>query len=125
VARILLLTGDLLFGSRVQGALAMDGHDLELVPDRERLERALADPERGGAGLLIVDLTDESLQGAAVYAALSAEARAIPSLGFYSHVEPAAREAGEAAGIDQVVPRSRVAREAPVLAERLLAGHRA
>ncbi len=124
MARILLLTGDLLFGSRVQGALAQDGHGVELVADRGRLERALADPAPGETGLLVIDLTDQSLEGAAVYASLPAEARAIPSLGFYSHVEPAAREAGEAAGIDQVVPRSRVAREAPALAERLLAGPR-
>jgi len=122
VARILVLTGDLLFGSRLQGALAAAGHEVDLAPGRERLERALADGASGPAALLIIDLTDESLQGAAVYASLTEEARALPSLGFYSHVEASAREAGEAAGISRVVPRSRVAREAPALAERLLAG---
>ena len=122
MARILLLTGDLLFGSNVQGALAGAGHSVELVPDGTRLERSLAEPGPEAPGLLIVDLTDQSLAAAAIYAALPEPARELPSLGFYSHVDTASRERGEAAGIHQVVPRSRIAREAPALVERLLAG---
>ncbi len=45
----------------------------------------------------------------------------IPALGFYSHVDVDARKRAEEAGIDLVVPRSRMARELPALAERLLA----
>ena len=43
-----------------------------------------------------------------------------PVLGYYSHVDIETREAAEAAGVDLVVPRSRMARELPALAERLL-----
>jgi hypothetical protein len=45
----------------------------------------------------------------------------IPVLGYYSHVDADTRKAAEAAGVDLVVPRSRMARELPQLAERLLA----
>jgi hypothetical protein len=41
-------------------------------------------------------------------------------LGYYSHDDIDTREAAEAAGVDLVVPRSRMARELPQLVERLL-----
>jgi hypothetical protein len=41
-------------------------------------------------------------------------------LGFYRHTDPATRERAEAAGVDQVVPRSRMAREMPELVASLL-----
>ena len=41
-------------------------------------------------------------------------------LGYYSHVQAETRAAAEAAGVDLVVPRSRLARELPQLAEHLL-----
>ena len=44
----------------------------------------------------------------------------LPALGFYSHVDAETRRAAEAAGIDLVVPRSRMARELPALVEGLL-----
>ena len=40
----------------------------------------------------------------------------MPVLGYYSHVDVETREAAEAAGVDLVVPRSRMARELPELA---------
>ena len=44
----------------------------------------------------------------------------VPVLGYYSHVDVATKEAAEAAGIDFAVPRSRMARELPALAAKLL-----
>ena len=44
----------------------------------------------------------------------------MPVLGYYSHVDVETSEAAEAAGVDLVVPRSRMARELPELVERLL-----
>ena len=41
-------------------------------------------------------------------------------LGFYSHVDVDTRRRAEAAGVDVVVPRSRMAREMPELVESLL-----
>jgi hypothetical protein len=131
MARVLALTGDLLFGSRVQGALALAGHDVELVADEPRLRERLAesedsvrDPARPPVEVLVVDLTDDRLDGAAIVRSLSdgGELRRTRTLGYYSHVDAAARERAERAGFDLVVARSRMAREGVELVERLSTG---
>jgi CheY-like chemotaxis protein len=124
MARVLALTRDLLFGSQVQGALTLAGHDVELVADEPRLRERLvvAGDPLPTAQLLVVDLTDGELDGAAIVEAL-ARGGALGStrtLGFYSHVEAAMRERAERAGFDLVVARSRMAREGPALVAGLL-----
>ena len=71
--------------------------------------------------VLIVDLTDERLDGARIVASLlgAGELERTRTLGFYSHVDVAARERAERAGFDLVVPRSRMARESAELVARL------
>jgi hypothetical protein len=106
VARVVALTADLLLGSKVEATLAAAGHDVTLSP-------ALAEAPLDEADLLVADLdleNPEALVGLG-----------IPVLGYHSHVDAATREAAEAAGVDLVVPRSRMARELPQLVERLLA----
>lgn len=109
MARVVAFIPDLLFGSNVVGALAAAGHDVELVSDP------------GPAApfdLLVVDLTaDIEARLAAVGPLLGS----VPSLAFYSHVEAEVRDRALAAGVDLVVPRSRMSREGPALVERLLA----
>ncbi len=118
MARVVALIPDLLFGSRVQGQLAAAGHEVELVGDvgriRERLVAAVGqEGDDGAAAVLVVDLTDPGLDGVALVGELSDEGvlRGVVTLGFFAHVEPAVRERALAAGFDQVVPRSRMARE--------------
>jgi hypothetical protein len=116
MARVLALTRDLLFGSQVQGALTLAGHEVELIGDESRLRERLADavdPERPAADVLVVDLTDAELEGAAVVEALTGTGGlgATSTLGFYSHVDVAARQRAERAGFDLIVARSRMARE--------------
>lgn len=125
MARVLAFTADLLFGSRVQGALTLAGNDVELIADAERLRERLAssaDPARPVAEVLVVDLTDERLDGAGVIASLklSGELGAMRTLGFYSHVDVGARERAEQAGFDMVVARSRMARESAELVAGLI-----
>jgi hypothetical protein len=125
MARVLALTGDLLFGSRVQGALTLAGHDVELIADRGTLSERLAaaiDAAHPPADVLVVDLTDERLDGAGVVASLklSGELGGTRTLGFYSHVDVGAREQAEDAGFDMVVARSRMAREGAELVAGLL-----
>jgi CheY-like chemotaxis protein len=125
MARVLALTADLLFGSRVQGALTLAGHDVQLVADGSQLAgrlAACADPARSAADVLVVDLTDGDLDGAGVLESLrrDGELGVTRTLGFYSHVDAAARERAEQAGFDLVVPRSRMAREGAELVARLL-----
>ncbi len=131
MARVVALTRDLLFGSRVQGAMVAAGYELELIGDEPRLRARLAeradpadpaDPTRAGVEVLVVDLTDADLDGAAIVKALgdAGELRSTRTLAFYSHVDVAARERAEWAGFDLVVARSRMAREGPELVARLL-----
>jgi hypothetical protein len=128
MARVLALTRDLLFGSQVQGALTLAGHDVELLGDEARLRERLIDAAHPGgpaaADVLVIDLTDGDLDGAATVEALAGEGGldGLRTLGFYSHVEVAARERAEHAGFDVVVARSRMAREGVALVEGLLEG---
>lgn len=96
MARVALVCPDLLFGSKVEGALRAAGHEVVHGTDGD---------------VVVVDLTQGEVppppEGA-------------PTLGFYSHVEQDTRRAAEAAGYDLVVPRSRMNREAAALVERLL-----
>lgn len=107
MARVLAISTDLLLGSKVEGMLSAAGHEVTLAPsvqeaELEGIELAVADLDAGAAEALI--------------------GLGFPVLGYYSHVDVATREEAEAAGVDLVVPRSRMARELPALADRLLGG---
>lgn len=123
MARVLALVPDLLFGSRVQGALGAAGHDVELIDGEGRLRERLGDGALPAAGVLVVDMTVEDLDGAGIVEALlrEGELREVRTLAFYSHVDAPARERAERAGFDLVVPRSRMAREGAELVTRLAA----
>ena len=95
-----------MFASRVEATLTAAGHEVEIassIGESAELERV---------DLLIVDL-DREPPDAVV-------GMGVPVLGFYSHTDVETREQAEAAGIDLVVPRSRMAREMPELVARLL-----
>ncbi len=119
MARVVALVPDLLFGSQVKGTLVAAGHEVELVSDGDRTRERLAD----APAVLVVDLVDENLNGAALVESLAREGSLgqTRTLGFYSHVDARARERAERAGFDMVVPRSRMAREGPALITRLAA----
>ncbi len=121
MARVIALVPDLLFGSQVQGSLQAAGHDVALAGDeakvRERLAGGAADDGDGGGAVLVVDLTDDRFDGAAILEALAADGAlaGVQTLAFYSHVDAAVRERAQQAGFDLVVPRSRMAREGAAL----------
>ena len=114
---VALLCPDLLFGSKVQGALEAAGHKVWRLDTAEQARGAA--PE---ADLLVVDLTDPDLDGPAVLESLreGGELDGVASLGFYSHVDQETRKRADAAGFDRVVPRSRMAREGPALVMSLV-----
>ena len=103
MARILAIVPDLMLASRVQEGLGAAGHEVTVVP---------ALPEAVEAEAIVCDL--DVVDPAAIAAV------GLPALGFYSHVEAETRRAAEEAGIDLVVPRSRMSRELPELVESLL-----
>jgi hypothetical protein len=107
VARVVAIAPDLMFGSRIQETLGAAGHEVALAPsisEASGLEQA---------DLLIADLDREPAEAGV--------GLGVPALGFYSHTEVETRRAAEAAGVDLVVPRSRMTREMPELVDRLLA----
>lgn len=105
MARVVAVASDLLLGSKVEATLKAAGHDATLA-------LSLQEAPLGEADLLVADLdagNPEALVGLGV-----------PVLGYYSHVDVETREAALAAGVDLVVPRSRMARELPQLVADLL-----
>ena len=97
MARVALLCPDLLFGSRVEGALRAAGHEV-----------TSADPD-----VFVVDLTENG----------NSDTRPpgeVPAIGFYPHVDVETRKRALAAGYDVVVPRSKMARETVAVVERAL-----
>jgi CheY-like chemotaxis protein len=117
VARIALLSPDLLFGSKVEGGLRVAGHTVNRFDTAEDVRLAASFHD-----LLVVDLTTDLLDGPALVRSMreQGELGAIPTLGFYSHVDQDTRSRAEAAGFSRVVPRSRMAREMAVLVDGLL-----
>lgn len=108
MARTVAFIPDLLFGSQVQGALSLAGHEVKLVTEVSRLRETL-----GSAAVLIVDLTTQDPDGVCLVKALAEERQlqSVKTLGFYSHVDAHVRERAQQGGFDLVVPRSRMARE--------------
>jgi hypothetical protein len=105
VARVLSIAADLMLGSKVDAMLGAAGHEVTTAPSIE-------ESTWEGKDLIVADLdveNPEALVGLGV-----------PVLGYYSHVDVETKEAAEAAGVDLVVPRSRMARELPDLVEGLL-----
>jgi fructose-1,6-bisphosphatase/sedoheptulose 1,7-bisphosphatase-like protein len=105
MARVVALVPDLMLASRVEATLAGAGH--EVTVDSGRPPEAIADAE-----LIVADVGE--LDPALVVK------RGTPVLGFYRHTDVQKRRRAEAAGVDVVVPRSRLARELPELVEQLL-----
>jgi hypothetical protein len=107
MARVLSIATDLMLGSRVDAMLTAAGHEVTTSPS---LEESIWE----GVSLIVADLdveNPEALVGLGV-----------PVLGYYSHVDVETRAAAEAAGVDLVVPRSRMSRDLPELVTRLLEG---
>lgn len=105
VARVLSISNDLMLGSKVQETLKAAGHEVVA-------SASIEETTWEGIDLIVADLDVENAEALV--------GLGMPVLGYYSHVDVATKEAAEAAGVDLVVPRSRMARELPALAERLL-----
>jgi hypothetical protein len=111
MAHVHVLSDDLLFGSRLQADMTAAGHEVTLGPKpSSEAEAILADLTHDADGRL-----------EALAPALRAPAPRPVILAFFAHVEPDVRERALAAGVDQAVPRSRIAREGPALLAALLA----
>jgi hypothetical protein len=93
---VTLLSPDLLFGSKVEGALRAAGHEVV------RAE---------GGEVAVIDLT---------LGEVPTPPPGVPTVGYYLHTDQDTRQKAEAAGYALVVPRSRMNRDAASLVESLL-----
>jgi hypothetical protein len=106
MARVVAIVSDLMLASRVTTSLRAAGHEVEQDP-------GLPD-ELDGVDLLVADLDAVEPERLA--------AAGVPAIGFYQHTDAATKRRADAAGIALAVPRSRMVRELPELAEHVLAG---
>ncbi|HEY7151835.1 MAG TPA: hypothetical protein VH391_09150 [Solirubrobacterales bacterium] len=104
MGRVLVLVPDLMLASRVEATLAAAGHDVVMGTE--------PDGSLSRADLVVADVGDVEPGSVA--------GRGVPVLGVHRHTDPDTRARAEAAGVDLVVPRSRLARELPQLVDRLL-----
>lgn len=105
MGRVLAVVPDLMLSSKVSAMLEAAGHEVKVTSEP---------PEQGAFEFDLVVCDLESVDPGQV-AALPA-----PVIGFYSHVDVETRDRGREAGLELVIPRSRMARELPDLAARLL-----
>jgi DNA-binding response OmpR family regulator len=105
MARVLSISTDLMLGSKVQETLTAAGHEVTTAP-------ALQQSSWEDVDLIVADLDVENPEALV--------GLGMPVLGYYSHVDVDTKKTAEAAGVDLVVPRSRMARELPALAGKLL-----
>ncbi len=103
MARVVAIVTDLMLASRVEETLRAAGHEVSVTP-------TLPEPVEAEAIVCDLDTADVT----------AIVATSLPALGFYSHVDVETKRSAEEAGIDQAVPRSRMARELPELVDRLL-----
>jgi hypothetical protein len=106
VARVVAIGSDLMLASRVTTSLGAEGHQVE--------QRSSVPDELDGVDLVVADLDAVEPERLADLG--------VPVLGFHQHTDVETKRRAEAAGIDIVVPRSRMVRELPELARRLLGG---
>lgn len=121
MALVLILSADLMFGSRLLSSLAQAGHETELIGGEQPLRERLGTIAEGDSAVLVADLTDDRLDGAAALESLRREnlLGSLRTLAFFSHVEQDVRERAQQSGFDLVVPRSRMAREAAAVIDGL------
>ena len=103
MAKIVAIVSDLMLSSRVSESLKAAGHEVSVVAK-------LPDPLEADA--IVCDLDTADLDAVV--------ATNLPTLGFYSHVDIETKQRAKAAGIDIVVPRSRMSRELVTLTAGLL-----
>lgn len=107
-----LVTDDLLFGSKVEAMIREAGGT--------QVGGAQAGEDAGAPALTILDLTDTG--GEVERAVVAAKAIGAPVLAYYAHTEDDVRQAALAAGVDKLVPRSRMMREGADLIRALASG---
>jgi DNA-binding response OmpR family regulator len=103
-ANVLLVSGDLMFWSRVRDAAVRIGRSVSRVDDETGMEEAF---RSGGVAKILVDLEVRGLDPLDWAARWKARPDCPLLVAYGSHVDGDRLEAAEKAGFDLVLPRSR------------------
>jgi PleD family two-component response regulator len=103
--RIVAIVDDMFFAAKIRATAQALGIDVQIVRNTDAALEAL---RREPASLIIVDLHAKACDPFSLATDLKSEEKlkTIPLMGFFSHVQTALKDRAEAAGFDQVVPRS-------------------
>lgn len=103
--RVGVIVEDMFFIAKIRGAAEQAGRKLERIKSREQLEGEVASRP---PALFVVDLNSNSLDPLSAIEFIKSHAalKAVPVVGFLSHVQEDLRRAAQEAGCDHVMPRS-------------------
>ena len=106
---IVAVVDDLFFASKIRGTAEELGITASFARDIDSMLKAA---RRDQPSLIICDLHAQRIDPIDLASQLKADAqlRAIPLLGFFSHVQTELQRQAAAAGFDQVIPRSAFAK---------------
>lgn len=101
---VAMLVDDMFFSVKINAAVAACGRVVKRIKSQEQLEALTAEPP----SLIIIDLNSDRLDPleAIRFLKTSVELRAIPIVGFVSHVQTELIRNAQSAGCDHVLPRS-------------------
>ena len=107
---IIAVVDDMFFASKIRAVAETVGAEISFARNQEAL---LQKAREAKPRLIIVDLHNQKIDSATLANELKADdaLRAIPLLGFFSHVQTELQRNALAAGFDQVIPRSVFARD--------------
>jgi CheY-like chemotaxis protein len=114
---VLMITGDLVFSSRVTGVAETLGVRLQVEP---AFNGSIESRSIHETAVLILDLSTPGLDVAAVMAALAEQARPVV-IAYAAHVAKSRLEEARAAGCDEVLTRGQFASRVMETLERHLA----
>jgi len=116
----LLITGDLIFSTKIAGTARAMGMEMAVVASAvAAVDRLVNSPAR----CVIVDLSTPGLTPDAIHGVVGAAAGR-PVVAFGSHVDAERLAAASAAGCTEVMPRSRLAASLPQLLTAYLEANR-
>jgi CheY-like chemotaxis protein len=103
--RVLVVVEDIFFASKIRGAAEASGVEYDSA---RSVEAALSKARSAPPSLVVADLHGLRCDPFALAETFKAdpELRAVPLVGFFSHVQTELRERALAAGFDTVLPRS-------------------
>ncbi|HVF55015.1 MAG TPA: hypothetical protein VM934_02630 [Pyrinomonadaceae bacterium] len=103
--RVLAAVDDLFFASKIRGT----AESVNVVVDFTKSADAVFDIARADVpSLIILDLNSERIDTLALARRLKADEalRAVPLVGFFSHVQTELQKSAKDSGVDHVLPRS-------------------